>query len=50
MGYIEETMSLLPNCYNLYFPAFLNHKNGVDKTIVDFKRPLIDNRIRVSAF
>ena len=50
MGHNKETISLLPNGHGLQFPAFLTHKNGVDKTIIDLMRPLVDNGVRISAF
>ena len=50
MGYNKETVSLLPNGYGLYFPSFLSHRSGLDKSVLDLMRPLFDNGLRVEAF
>ena len=50
MGYNEETLSLLPYGYGLHFPAFLSHRSGLDKGIIDLMRPLVDTGTRLHSF
>ena len=46
MGWDEQSLSLLPFGRGSEFPAFLTHKAGVDKLIVDMMRPLFDKGIK----
>ena len=46
MGYDLRSRQLLPFGYGDEFPAFLTHRGGVDKEIVDLQRPLFDRGVR----
>lgn len=46
MGWNERSLPLLPRSLSEEFPAFLTHKSGVDKTVIDLMRPLIDSGVR----
>ena len=39
----EETIDLLPNGRGICFPTILSYQSSLDKSIVDFMRPLFDN-------
>ena len=46
MGYDAGSTPLLPHGHGLTFPAFLSHRGGVDKTIVNMMRPCFDGGLR----
>lgn len=45
----EHSLPLLPRSLSEEFPAFLTRKSGVDKSIIDMMRPLINHGIRPDA-
>ena len=50
MGYNPVSVGLLPFGYGDNFPAFLTHRSAVDKSIIDWMRPLYDSGVRPEAF
>ena len=46
MGYDAGSTALLPHGHGLTFPAYLTHRGGVDKIIVNLMRPCFDGGLR----
>ena len=49
-GYNALSTERLPRCIALHFPAFLTHKLGMDKGIIDLMRPALDSGMKMNAF
>ena len=49
MAWNRTTLELYPYGYGSEFPAFLTHRAGVDRIIVDLMRPLFDKGLRPHA-
>jgi hypothetical protein len=46
MAWNEHSLPLYPRSLSEEFPAFLTHKAGLDKKVIDLMRPLIDKGVR----
>lgn len=49
MAWNRKTLELYPHGIGLKFPAFLTHKSGVDRLLLDTMRPLFDKGLRPGA-
>ena len=49
MGYDARSRQRLPHGYGDEFPAFLTHRGGVDKGVIDLMRPACDKGLRPEA-
>jgi hypothetical protein len=50
MCWNSKSLLLLPNDYGEDFPAFLTHRSGVDKLIIDLMRPLFNKGLKPASF
>jgi len=50
MGYNEKTLQLLPDGLGDKFPAYLTHKAGVDMSLIDLMRPLLQFGVKAKQF
>ena len=50
MGWNKKSLDLMPYGYGEKFPAFLTHRAGVDKILLDIMRPAFDKGMRPHAF
>ena len=50
MGWDSDMLPLLKYGLGDEFPAFLTHKAGLDKQVLDWMRPLFDNHVRPKTF
>lgn len=50
MAWNETSLKFMQYGYQYYFPAFLTHKGGIDKAILDLMRPLCDKGLRLNSF
>lgn len=49
-GWKATAVQLLPYGHGDCFPAFLTHRHGVDKRVIDMMRPLFNKGVRPEAF
>ncbi|CAJ1958310.1 unnamed protein product [Cylindrotheca closterium] len=50
MAWNRKTLELYPHGIGQEFPAFLTHRSGVDRLLLDMMRPLFDKGLRPGAF
>ena len=49
-AYHPTSVECLPRCLGLRFPALLTHKYGLDKSIIDLMRPIMDSGMKINTF
>ena len=49
-AYHPKSVEKLPRYYGMKFPAFLTRKLGLDKSLIDLMRPILDSGMKVNAF